>query len=84
MDTEEIRARVAARIREVCARRKLSLNQLADRANVTRSLLYAVLSGERTATTDTLTRLAIALDVDPVELLRPARRRPKSSASDST
>ena len=74
MDAEEIRARVATRIRELAARRKLSLNRLADRAGLTHSLFYAVLAGERAATTDTLTKLAVALGVEPMEFLRPPRR----------
>jgi len=75
VDSEEIRARVAGRIREIATRRKTTLNDLADRANVSRSHLYAVLGGERAATTDVLTKLATALRVDPHELLRPARGR---------
>lgn len=74
VDTEEIRARVATRIRELAARRKLSLNGLADRAEVTHSLFYTVLAGERAATTDTLTKLAVALNVEPMEFLRPPRK----------
>ena len=75
MDAEEIRVRAATRIREHAARRNLSLNQLAEDAAVTRSVLFAVLSGERTATTDTLTKLAVALGIDPVDLLRPPKGR---------
>lgn len=78
MDPEEIRARVARRIRDVAARRKMSLNDLADRAKVSRSHLYAVLGGERAATTDVLTKLATALGVDPLELLRPDRAQAKA------
>lgn len=74
MDTDEIRARVGARIRELAARRKLGLNQLADLAEVTHSLFYDVLGGKRAATTDTLTKLAIALRVEPMEFLRPPRK----------
>lgn len=80
MDPEEIRARVATRIREVAARRKVTLNDLADRAHVSRSHLYAVLGGERSATTDVLTKLATALRIDPHELLRPTRKRSKPRA----
>ena len=87
MDPDEIRARVARRIREVAARRKVSLGDLAGRAKVSRSHLFAVLGGERAATTDVLTKLAMALEVDPQELLRPDRaqgrgRKPTSSSSE--
>lgn len=78
MDTEEIRARVAKRIRELAARRTITLGELIDRSGVSRTLLFAVLRGERSVTVDTLTKLAIALNVDPVELLEPPRK-PKGS-----
>jgi transcriptional regulator with XRE-family HTH domain len=78
VDPEEIRARVGGRIRELAARRKVTLNDLADRAKVSRSHLYAMLGGERAATTDVLTKLATALDVDPHELLKPPRAQTKA------
>ena len=74
MDPEEIRARVARRIRDLAARRKLTLNDLAEHAGVSRSHLHAVLAGERAATTDVLTKIATALRVDPHEILRPPRK----------
>jgi transcriptional regulator with XRE-family HTH domain len=79
VDSDEIRARVAMRIREIARRRKLPLNDLATSAGVSRSHLYALLAGQRAATTDVLTKIAIALQVDPHELLRPPRtsRAPK-------
>jgi len=76
VDPDEIRARVAGRIREIAARRKLTLTALAEQAGVSRSHLYTVLDGERSATTDLLTKLATALRVDPLELMRPARSKP--------
>lgn len=79
MEPDEIRARVARRIRDAAARRKVTLNDLAARAKVSRSHMYAVLGGERAATTDVLTRLATALGIDPHELLRPDRPQTKTS-----
>lgn len=84
MDTEEIRARVATRIREVAARRKVSLNRLIELSGVSRTQLFAVLRGERAVTVDTLTKLAVALNVDPVELLKPPRGKPKRKPSDAS
>jgi transcriptional regulator with XRE-family HTH domain len=75
MDPDEIRARVAERIRELAARRKVTLNDLAVQSGVSRSHMFAVLGGERAATTDILTKFATALSVDPHELLRPPRKR---------
>ncbi|MEX1363782.1 MAG: helix-turn-helix transcriptional regulator, partial [Nannocystaceae bacterium] len=78
VDPEEIRARVARRIRELAGRRALALNDLATTAGVSRSHLYAVLAGQRAATTDVLTKFADALQVDPHELLRPPRKARRS------
>jgi len=75
VEPDEIRARVADRIRELAAHRKMNLTALAEQAGISRSHLYAVLDGERSATTDLLTKLATALRVDPIELLRPTRTR---------
>lgn len=76
-DTEpdEVRARIAARIREIAERRQLPLTKLADQAEVSRTHLWAVLGGRRAPTSDVLTRLANVLRVDPIELLR----KPRSS-----
>ena len=74
MDSVELRARVANRIRELASRRKLQIIELADRAEVSRAHLFAVLAGRKSPTLDFLNRLANALDYDPHELLRPPRK----------
>lgn len=84
MEPDEIRARVAGRIREIAARRTMTLTTLAERAGVSRSHLYTVLDGERSATTDLLTKLASALRVDPIELMRPLRPKKKPATSDAS
>lgn len=74
MDSDELRARVATRIRELASRRKLQIIELAERAEVSRAHLFAVLAGRKSPTLDLLNRLATALECDPHELLRPPRK----------
>ena len=74
MEPEQARHRVATRIRELSARRRLSLNALAEQAGTAQSYLYAVLAGEKSPTVDWLARIAETLRVDIHELLRPPRR----------
>lgn len=78
MDEEEqLRARVAERIRATADRKGISLRELAARANVSRGHLWAVLGGSSAASTDLLARLAKALEVDPDVLVRrPRKPRP--------
>jgi len=74
VEPDELRARLAIRIRELAKRRKLRLIDVADQAGVSRGYLWAVLAGENAATVDYLCRLATVFDVDPHELLRPPRK----------
>ena len=67
---DELRARIAARIRQLAQRRGLRLSHLADQASVSRTHLWEVLGGRRAATSDVLAKLAAVLGVDPLELLR--------------
>lgn len=62
--------RFAARLREVCEQRGLPVTHLADLAGVSRSHVWRLLSGEQSATLALVQRLAAALGVDPLELLR--------------
>lgn len=78
VDSDQIRARVATRTRQLATRRKMTLTALAQEAGISRSHLYTVLDGERSATTDLLTKLASALGVDPVELMRPLRSKTRA------
>lgn len=70
VEPEELRARVAARIREVAKRKGIPLTHLADRADVSRAHLWTVLNGESAASLDFLAKVAKALGVDPDELVR--------------
>lgn len=73
-EPEALRARIAARIRQIAKRRNLPLARLADAAKVSQTHLWAVLRGGRAPTSDVLAKLANALRVDPIELLREPRK----------
>ena len=67
------RKALAANIRRISKRRRVSLNALADLSDVSRSQLFAVLAGTSSPSLDWLARVADGLGVEPFELLR-ARR----------
>lgn len=75
---EELRVRIAARIRETAKRRRMPLYRLADDAGVSRAHVWAILRGEKSPTCDVLAKLAATLDVDPSALVRPYRDKPPS------
>ncbi len=79
MDPDEIRARLATRLREAIEVRGLTVLELATRANVGRPHLYRVLNGVAAASVDYISKLATVLDVDPGALLgsKPITRRTK-------
>ena len=70
---EELRARIAQRVREQAKRRHVSLDRLAKEAGISRTALYNITSGRAAVTVDLLAKLGVALDVDPVAFLRPYR-----------
>lgn len=72
---------VAANIRRLAKKRRLSLNICADLAGIDRSGLYRVLSLRATITVDRLVKIARALEVEPHELLKVFKyRRPSHAA----
>lgn len=73
---DELRARIAERVREQAARHRITLDRLAADAGVSRTALYNVTTGRGGVTIDTLLKLGQALDVDPVVFLRPYKDRP--------
>lgn len=77
-----LRARVAEQIRALAKRRKVSLRRLPVDAGISRATLYSVLQGRTPATTDTLAKLAYALRVDPIELLRAPPRAKGSKGTE--
>jgi ribosome-binding protein aMBF1 (putative translation factor) len=74
VDPEALRAAVATNIKARAERQGLSLSALARKAEVGRTHLFAIVWGRRSATTDTLSKLAVALDCEPWHLLKPPRR----------
>ena len=79
---EELRARIAARIRETAKRRRMPIYRLADDAGVSRGHVWAILRGEKSLTCDVLAKLAATLDVDPSALVRPYRGKPPAPPLD--
>lgn len=79
---DELRARIADRVREQAARRRITLDRLAADAKVSRTALYNVTTGRGGVTIDTLLKLGQALDVDPVTFLRPYKDRPAAGQTD--
>ena len=70
---DEARLRVATRIQEICERKGVSIQDLAKRAGTARSYLYSVLDGAKSPTVDWLAKVAAALHVDIVELVKKPR-----------
>jgi DNA-binding Xre family transcriptional regulator len=63
---------VASCIRELARRRAVSLNKLADFADISRSHLARILNGESSPSLSTLRRIAAALDTSTRDLLPPS------------
>lgn len=74
VEPDELRARIAKRLRELAKRRKITLSQLAVDAEVSPAHLWALLAGESAPTSDVLCKLARVLRVDPDELVRRPRK----------
>lgn len=74
VEPDELRARIATRIRELAKRRKLTLSQLAADAGVSPAHLWALLGGGHAPSSDVLCKLAKVLQVDPSELVRRPRK----------
>ena len=67
--------RVALNVQELRRAKKLSQEELADRAKIHQTYLSGVETGKRNPSLLVLERLAAALGVDPEELVRRRRRR---------
>lgn len=66
---KDIRTVIADNIRETAEDREISLNRLADKAQISRSQLYNVLACKSSPTIEWLSSIAKALDVDVVALV---------------
>lgn len=81
----EMRTRLASRLEEFRQKEGLTLKFIADAAQLTDSHLSQLLLGKTNVTLKTLVKLAYALDVDVIDLLKngpvirpkPKRGRPK-------
>lgn len=60
-----------------------TITELARRAEVDQALVSRIESGQRTGSPATLHRLALALDLDPAEVLAAAAQRVEASSSDA-
>lgn len=70
-------ARVAQILRQERERRGLSMNSVAERAGLSQQMVSYVERQMRNPTLETMLRIAAALDIDPVELLRRAVKAAK-------
>jgi transcriptional regulator with XRE-family HTH domain len=77
---EELRGRLAQRIREVAKRKGITLTDLADRAGVSQAGFWLAMGGKSGPSIDFVAKVAMALDVDPSVLVRPSRK-PRSPAT---
>ncbi len=70
MGTEDLNARLAQNLRRLRLAAGLSQEDLADRCGLHRTYVGGVERGERNVTLQTMAKLATALRVDPLDLLR--------------
>lgn len=79
--SDELRARISARLRELMARRGVTYTELAQLSDVSRTHVYKILNGKTSPTGDVMSKLAGALGVDPSALVKPYRRSPAPKSS---
>jgi transcriptional regulator with XRE-family HTH domain len=68
-DSDAFVAAVAENIRKYAAKRKMSLNKVADFSGIARSSLYRFLGGQIDITLRRVHQIAAALGVEPSKLL---------------
>lgn len=66
---KRVRATFGRKVRDLRLSRKLSQADLADDAGIRRALVSEVERGEANPTLESIVRIALALDVEPAELL---------------
>ena len=71
-------ARVAEILRQERERRGLSMNQVAERAGLSQQMVSYVERQMRNPTLETLLRIAAAIEIDPVSVLRRAVKTAKT------
>lgn len=77
--SNELHARVVARIRQLAEAKGISVSQLIDHGGFTRSHVYAILNGDQSPTLIWLVRVAEALEVSPFALFEDQPSTKKSS-----
>lgn len=83
---KELRERFASRLEEIRQRRGLTIQFVADSAQLAQGHITQLLQGKKNVTVRTLVKLAYALDVDVTDLLKsgavikpkPKRGRPRT------
>lgn len=80
MQPEKIANALAAEIRAEAAAQRLSLPDLAERANVSRPSVYRYLSGERDIPVSALLALSMALRIGVADLFDRAHERARRDA----
>jgi ribosomal protein L7Ae-like RNA K-turn-binding protein len=73
---EDLHERVTKRIRAIAREQRIPVTHLPDRAAVGRSHFWEVMAGRSSPTLEWLARVAVALDVDPGELVVAVRNPP--------
>jgi len=70
----QIRENVASLFHKERARKKLSLNVVAQRAGLSRQMIAFVERGQTNPTIETFVRIARALELDPAKILAKAQK----------
>ena len=71
---EAVCTRVAQILRQEREKRGLSMNQVAERAGLSQQMVSYVEREMRNPTLETMLRIAAAIEIDPVEVLRRATK----------
>ncbi len=79
MDSGDLRDLFATNLRRLRHARKMSQDELADVAGMSRSYLAQLETGRFFASLKIIAKLATALDAEPAEFLRQPKRRQRGS-----
>lgn len=63
---------IQLRIKELCKKHQITINDLASRIGVAQPTLSRIINAKQTPSLDTLEKIAEALDVEVTELFKPA------------
>ena len=71
---DELQARLVSRIRELAKARRMSIEELARRSDISQRQIWNVLAGRSVPLLTFVAKVAAGLEVDPSVLFRPPRR----------